>query len=305
MKQIKLLIVCLLGVVALTGCSVSQEGEELSTETQSVGQTEEQVEISPESDNPGTGLTDPQIRLSFDGGEAIVRLNDSAAAQSFVSQLPMTQTFEDFNSIEKICRLSEEIPTEGAELGIDPSVADVTLYAPWNTLVFYYEDYGYNDDLIPMGHVESGMELLAAMGDEFEVTMELVDESDLNAEDISAETTEITMTAGDTVISAILDDSETTQEFLSTLPRTIEMNRYDDREYYGRIEAISENGESITDFEDGDVTYYPAGPSFAVFFDGAERSSQSGLVRMGKVKGELSAFESLENSVEVTIEIAE
>lgn len=176
MKQIKLLIVCLLGVVALTGCSVSQEGEELSTETQSVGQTEEQVEISPESDNPGTDLTGPQIRLSFEGGEAIVRLNDSAAAQNFVSQLPMTQTFEDFNGIEKICRLSEEIPTEGAEMGIDPSVANVTLYAPWNTLVFYYEDYGYNDNLIPMGHVESGMELLAAMGDEFEVTMELVDE---------------------------------------------------------------------------------------------------------------------------------
>lgn len=303
MKQIKLLIVCLLGVVALTGCSVIQEGEELSTETQSVGQTEEQVEISPESDNPGTGLTDPQIRLSFEGGEAIMRLNDSAAAQSFVSQLPMTQTFEDFNSIEKICRLSEEIPTEGAEMGIDPSVADVTLYAPWNTLVFYYEDYGYNDDLIPMGHVESGMELLAAMGDEFEVTMELVDEDDLNAEDTSAETTEITMTAGDTVISTIIDDSETTQEFLSTLPRTIEMNRYDDREYYGRIEAISENGESITDFEDGDVTYYPAGPSFAVFFDGAERSSQSGLIRIGKITSDLAVFETLGESIEVTIDV--
>lgn len=90
-----------------------------------------------------------------------MRLNDSAVSQRFVSQLPMTQTFEDFNSIEKICRLSEEISTEGTERGVDPSVADVTLYAPWNTLVFYYEDYGYNDDLIPMGHVESGMELLA------------------------------------------------------------------------------------------------------------------------------------------------
>ena len=95
-------MVCLLEVMALTGCSVSQEGEELSAETQSIGQTEEQAEISPESDNPGTDLTGPQIRLSFEGGEAIVRLNDSAAAQSFVSQFPMTQTFEDFNSIEKI-----------------------------------------------------------------------------------------------------------------------------------------------------------------------------------------------------------
>lgn len=52
----------------------------------------------------------------------------------------------------------------------------MTLYAPWNTLVFYYEDYGYNDDLIPMGHVESGMGLLAGMGNEFSVTMERMED---------------------------------------------------------------------------------------------------------------------------------
>lgn len=59
---------------------------------------------------------------------------------------------------------------------------------------------------------------------------------------------------------------------LKTLPRTLTMNRYDDRGYYGRIESITEDGEAIADFENGDVTYYPAGPSFAVFFDGEDRS---------------------------------
>lgn len=243
-----------------------------------------------------------RVRLTFEGGEAIVRLEDNGAARDFASKLPITQTFEDFNEIEKICRLSEEITTEGVEMGTDPEVADVTLYAPWNTLVFYYEDYGYNDQLVPMGHVESGMELLTEMGDAFTVTMELMEE-DGQAE--PEETTQITMTAGETVITAELDNSETSREFLATLPRTMEMNRYDDREYYGRMEEISENGIAIESFENGDLTYYPAGPSLAVFFDKEDTSRQGGLIRMGKITSDLSAFETMGETAEVLIEIAE
>lgn len=57
--------------------------------------------------------------------------------------------------------------------------------------MFYYEDYGFNDDLIPMGRVESGMELLTAMGDGFEVTMELAEENKEEATEPAAETTKI------------------------------------------------------------------------------------------------------------------
>ena len=118
-----------------------------------------------------------------------------------------------------------------------------------------------------------------------------------------ATTIDIILTVDDTVITATLDNSETTSEFLSTLPRTLTMNRYGDREYYGRIESISENGESIPDFENGDVTYYPAGPSFAIFFDGEDRSNQAGLIRMGKTTSDLSVFEELGDSVELQIEL--
>lgn len=74
------------------------------------------------------------------------------------------------------------------------------------------------------------------------------------------------MSSGDAVVTAALDNSETTQAFLATLPRTLTMNHYGGREYYGRIEALPENGEAIADFENGDVTYYSAGPSLAIFF---------------------------------------
>ena len=119
----------------------------------------------------------------------------------------------------------------------------------------------------------------------------------------TADTTNIVITVGNVVITATLDNSETTAAFLATLPRTLTMNRYGDREYYGRMEAISENGESIPDFENGDVTYYPAGPSFAIFFDGEDSSSQSGLIRMGKITSALSAFNTLGETVKVQIEL--
>lgn len=207
--------------VSLVGCSTergsqSSPDESIPSETMRPTESESISESLPAFD-------EFRVRLSFEGGEAIVQLTDNAAARDFVSQLPMTQTFEDFNSIEKICRLPNELTTEGVEAGVDPDIADVTLYVPWNTLVFYYDDYGYNDDLIPIGHVESGMDLLAAMGDEFEVTMELLGEEaseNQNAEHLE-ESTNITMTVGETVITAELDDSETTRAFLQTLPRTL------------------------------------------------------------------------------------
>lgn len=286
-------------ITLMTACGSSKTEQETAGYSEipqiTVSETEEpQEETEPIQEEE----SEMRVRLTFDGGEAIVRLADNDAARSFYAQLPMTQTFEDFNSIEKICRLPEELVTEGVERGVDPDVADVTLYAPWNTLVFYYEDYGYNNDLISMGHVETGMELLGNMGESFSVTMEPVSEED------SATVTMITMTAGDTVITAELSDSETTRAFLETLPRTFTMNRYGNREYYGRMESISENGEVVADFENGDVTYYPAGPSFAIFFAGEEHSSQSGLIRMGKITSDLSVFDTMGDTLEVSVEIS-
>ena len=48
--------------------------------------------------------------------------------------------------------------------------------------------------------------------------------------------------AGDTDIRATLINSRTTTEFLAVLPRTTTMNRYDNREYYGRMGTLSEEG---------------------------------------------------------------
>lgn len=111
----------------------------------------------------------------------------------------------------------------------------------------------------------------------------------------------ITLTAGHQVIQGELNDSATSQAFLATLPQTISMNNYDDREYYGRIEALTEEGQEISDFSNGDITYYATGPSLAIFFDKEDESNQSGLIKMGEITSDLSLFSQLDDTTDIII----
>lgn len=120
-----------------------------------------------------------------------------------------------------------------------------------------------------------------------------------------AEQIEIEMAFGDTVMTAALDDSETSRAFIEMLPLTLSMSRYADREYYAAIDELPENGEAIEDFENGDVTYYTAGKSLAIFFGNADTSSQSGLIRMGRITSDLRLFDSVGENVEVKISLLE
>lgn len=113
--------------------------------------------------------------------------------------------------------------------------------------------------------------------------------------------TEIEMTFGNVVINAVMDNSETTSAFLESLPITLEMNRYADREYYAAIPELPENGEAIPDFENGDITYYTSGRSLAIFFGNADKSSQGDLIRMGKITSDLTLFDHIPNNISVTI----
>ena len=126
-----------------------------------------------------------------------------------------------------------------------------------------------------------------------------------NGNSEQSNTTEIKMLFGETTITAVLDDSGTSKAFIELLPLTLDMRRYTDREYYAALGELPEDGESIPDFENGDVTYYTAGRSLAFFFGNEENSSQGGLIRMGRITSDLSLFSGMDESETVTIEIAE
>lgn len=126
-----------------------------------------------------------------------------------------------------------------------------------------------------------------------------------SSNEADTEQTEIELSFGDTVMTAVLDGSETSRAFIKMLPLTLTMNRYADREYYAALGELPENGTAIEDFENGDVTYYTDGKSLAIFFGNADTSSQDGLIRMGRITSDLSLFDTVGESVEVTISLSE
>ncbi|WP_438497089.1 cyclophilin-like fold protein [Paenibacillus sp. IHBB 3054] len=120
--------------------------------------------------------TDVQkIKLTAGNIVLTATMLDNAASRDFISQLPLTLTLQEYAGTEKISDLPSKLSTEGTPAGIDPSVGNITYYAPWGNLAIFYEDFGYSSGLIQLGSIDSGIEALAGMKEDFTVTIERMD----------------------------------------------------------------------------------------------------------------------------------
>lgn len=112
------------------------------------------------------------IQLTVNGEAFSATLLDNSAGRDLFSRLPLTLTFEDYNSIEKIASLSEELDTSDAPGGCDPTVGTLAYYAPWGNLSVFYEEFRQSNGLVPLGELESGIDVFAGQQDDFTVTIE-------------------------------------------------------------------------------------------------------------------------------------
>ncbi len=125
---------------------------------------------------PHPTLADEQmeIRLIVGGETLSAILEDNPTSHDFMRMLPVTLTMKDYNGTEKIGDPPRKLSTKGASDGFDPSVGDITLYAPWGNIAIFYRDFSWSRGLISLGRITSGMEKLASMHGDFEVTFERV-----------------------------------------------------------------------------------------------------------------------------------
>jgi hypothetical protein len=114
-----------------------------------------------------------KIRLIVGDRVFMATLIDSKTTQDFISLLPLTLTLKDYAGTEKISDLPKRLSTEGAPSGSDPSVGDITYYAPWGNLAIFYRDFGYASGLVILGKIDSGIEAFNVAGP-VKVTFELI-----------------------------------------------------------------------------------------------------------------------------------
>lgn len=123
-------------------------------------------------------------------------------------------------------------------------------------------------------------------------------------EENAASAQAITITVGDTVVSAQLNDSPAARQFAGMLPVTLSMTRMGDHEYYDALpDPITEEGNTLqTGYTVGDLAFWTPGDLFALYFDEPERDPE-GLIILGNITSDLSVFDLLGNPEEVTIQL--
>lgn len=114
--------------------------------------------------------------------------------------------------------------------------------------------------------------------------------------------TPITITAGDVVITATLNDTQVSQDFIATLPVTLPWFRNYGIEYITELDApMTETGPFYTDVQPGDIVYYNPMDSITIIYE--ETSSVPTLTEMGQITSDLSVFDDLPDDVEMTVEL--
>ena len=118
--------------------------------------------------------------------------------------------------------------------------------------------------------------------------------------------TKINMYFGDTLITGVLNDSETAKALIEKLPMTQHVNRYS-HDFCGVTEDLPYNEDEVHyGWLNGDIDYAIDAPYFTILFEDEEVSEQFGdQVNIGVITVPLSEIAALEGSYDVRIELAE
>jgi hypothetical protein len=126
--------------------------------------------------NDNSYSTEERIVVTLDSGEIIINVYDNPTSREFLEKLPLTLTFRDYGETEKISDPPEELTTEGAPSGYTPERGDFAYFSPWGNVTMFYDDrYGFTDGLIKLGEIESGVELLDDIDEDFNVSIEIIE----------------------------------------------------------------------------------------------------------------------------------
>lgn len=112
-----------------------------------------------------------------DTDEVIIAMYDNTAVEALLDRLPLTNlSFFDLSNIEKpIERLEEPLSLGEEEPGYDPIAGEMVIYRPWGNFTIFYGDFRHSDELVPLGIVESGLEVIAGQTEDFMGALEVLE----------------------------------------------------------------------------------------------------------------------------------
>lgn len=138
---------------------------------------------APSTPTPGPSTTDDQrsstvqIRMTVGEDSATATLADNATARDFASLLPVTLNMSDLFGLEKLGKLPRAL-NQGGKAVFTYEVGQLGYWSPGEDLAIVYAVKGSRSipspGLVPIGTVDSGLEMIAEAGDAFQLRIEQV-----------------------------------------------------------------------------------------------------------------------------------
>jgi hypothetical protein len=119
-----------------------------------------------------------RIRLIIGDRAATATLQNTAAARDFAAMLPVTISMRDLLGREKPGRLPRQLDIGDATREYRYEVGEIAYWAPGNDIAIFYADDGQSipqPGLVRLGTVDTGLDLIAAAGDDVQLTIEPLD----------------------------------------------------------------------------------------------------------------------------------
>jgi hypothetical protein len=172
-----------LGVaVAVLAASLTGGAAEDATDRSSPTSTAPAATPSSEPTSGEAVPTDPagvvRIRLIIGDDVTTATLEDTAAARAFAAMLPMTIDMHDLFGREKPGRLPRQLSIDRARREFDYQVGELAYWAPGNDIAIFYADDGQGipqPGLVRLGTIDTGLEVIAAAGNDFQMTIQPLD----------------------------------------------------------------------------------------------------------------------------------
>lgn len=137
------------------------------------GGTQGTTQAAPAAQNAAAASTQSTHKaiLTVDGHKLPVTLRSEPSANDLYSRLPLTLEFKDFSGMEKIAYFDRRLDEKGQKVGCHPLAGDLCVYQPWGNLSIFYVDFKDDSNLIPIGHLEEGLDIIKAQSGNFTATL--------------------------------------------------------------------------------------------------------------------------------------
>ena len=192
-KKLSGMLAALCMAALLAGCQGGTEDKGSAAESQTDKTTGTAQETGNQTASPESGMqgetgtyedgstpeySGEKVKLTIDGEEVVIAMYDNTAAGAFIERLPLNDiSFSDLSGIEKPAETpGEPFSIENEEPGYDPVTGEMVIYRPWGNFTIFYGDFRYSDELVPLGKVESGLEILSGQNEDFTGTLEMMGE---------------------------------------------------------------------------------------------------------------------------------